>query len=175
MSPAVVWDVVAYGALLAVVLSRPAWRAAFGGIEPWRRIGLLALVVAVPAGQVIHRSEWTYPFVAWAMYTDRRPGDVTWYEYTLVGADGTDAAWPLARGFSRLGKRVVWRLRLLEEAGRTADADRLLRELAGRRDWSEAGAPADSVRVWTCAQPIATGADRPPARRTLLRSVAVRG
>jgi len=170
---ALVFDVLAYGTLLLLVLTRRPLRAALAGLESWRRVALLALVLAVPVGQMIHKSEWTYPFVAWAMYTDRRPANVTWYEYSLVTSDGVEQPWPVAHEFSRLGKRVVWKLRLLEEAASTEQADRLLSHLAARSQVTHSGQPATAVRIWSCTLPVIPGATPAATTRTLRRTLVL--
>lgn len=173
MSPALVFDILAYAGLLALVWRQRAFREALASLEPWRRGALLALVLAVPLGQVVHRSEWTYPFVAWAMYTDRRPVDVSWYEYSLVMPDGAEEPWPVAHEFSRLGKRVVWKLRVLEDADSTALVDAILSRLAERSRLTHSGQPARAVRIWACTQPVSANGPPTVETRTLRRTVTL--
>lgn len=171
MKPAFWLEALAYLTLF-VLLSRQE-----GLMRPWRALGrphrllLVALLCAPLVGQVIHHDDWTYPWVGWAMYTDRVPGDVTYFEYSAVLASGQEVDWPVARLFSRIGKKAVWKLKALDRAGETRTTDLILAELARRYNREHAADPARLIRVWVCAVPIDRTRHGVAVRRALAREV----
>lgn len=171
MKPAFWLEALAYLALVAL-LTRQA-----GLMRPWRslawprRLLLAALLCAPLVGQVIHHDDWTYPWVGWAMYTDPVPGDVTYLEYSAVLDSGREVDWPVARLFSRIGKKAVWKLKALDRAGKTHTSDVILDELARRYNRTHTDDPARRIRVWECTVPIDRRREGAALRRTLVREV----
>jgi len=166
-----VFDLLAYAAALALILRQPPLAALLRQLQPARRLLLLVLILAIPAGQVIHRSELTYPWVAWAMYTESYSGDVAYLDYSLVLADGSEVELPVVHMFNRIGKKVLSQLRRLEQADSLALCDRILLDLGHRFNREHPENPAVSIRIWDSVIPMAAHPPHAPARRTPRRSI----
>ena len=173
MSHVPLLDIGCYATIAVFLLTQRRFGEQFRGLGRAHRALLAALIVAIPVGQIIHRSEWTYPWVGWAMYTEPLPGDVTWLEYSLVLSNGEEVAWPVARMFSRVGKRVVWKLKALEREGPIVTGNQILEGLARRFNERHADNPATTIRIWDCQVPITTDGRRPEVRRTRRRDLAI--
>ncbi len=160
------------GLLVWLARQRPLLNLLRAVSAPYR-ILLGTLVVALPAGQMVGRNQWTYPWVGWAMYTGSIPGDVVYLDYTVVLASGEESDWPVARLFSRIGKKVAWKLRTFDQDGAIDAHDRMLVALAERYNRAHAENAVQTIRVWRCVVPMDEYHGRGSVRREFQREVGV--
>jgi len=179
---------VLYGAMVVFLLRVAPLRRMFRELPRPQRRTLAAIFGLMLLAQVVESKYETYPFVKWAMYSSS-DGEITYFEYEGVLADGSTKPFPLARLLRiyqpvcpTCSKRLVWRLRDLgddryraeSEAERLEATERY--ERAMRAAWSVHAArhpelDFEAVRVWRAHYRVADYVDASSIEHELVWTV----
>jgi len=152
-----VLEVLAYGAVLGVVVPRLGLRA----LPRAHRIGVVLLFVGLLVAQLVGRNAWTFPLVEWGMYSRSPPVAPVYFRYALVLPDGTERPFDVTRAFPSLSRRVLYLLartgRAIDEGQGDVGAYEATLRAVGTATATRAGVQASAVRVQRCVLHVAGG------------------
>jgi hypothetical protein len=153
-------EIFIYVALIAVVvLNRPV-RNVLGATSLAARTALAVFLLLLIAGQAIDRTNTTYPFAGWGMYST--PHEPWYFTYTAVFADGTEAPFPFHQVIPATDSRAFMAklegLLVLEASGQAVEPriEEVL-VILGRTYDRRADRGITHIRVARCAANIEPG------------------
>jgi len=180
-----VLEALLYAALALWLASRRPVRELVRALGPGQRAFAAALVAALVGGQLFDDGARTFPFVPWAMYTQRSPGDPVFCEYRLRRASGSLEDLTAFRPGAAMSVQMHHRLEVLsaqiegagDEAARTnllRDYDHVLQTVAAAAASRRSDDPPVAVEVERVTVPLRSYSGPESLRREPFRRVEIR-
>src|SRR5262245_44263877 len=155
-----------YLVLLLLVVRQHVFKSTWAALGPPYRLFLATLVALLLGAQLRGRSDETFPFVKWAMYSRRPAAQPRYYDYTAVLQSGQEAPLEVSRQFPTLSRKLLYNLDRMtrriayDPDGSGGQAERAryentLRAVARMYTFYHADDPVRAIRVWQCTIPIA--------------------
>jgi hypothetical protein len=154
-----------YLVLILLVVRQKVLESTLAALRPPYRLFLATLVALLLGAQLRGQSDETFPFVEWAMYSQRPAAQPRYYDYTAVLQSGQEVPLEVSRQFPSLSRKLLYHLDRMapriahdpdgpEGQAEIARYESTLRAVAHQYTLRHADDPVRAIRVWQCTIPI---------------------